>query len=342
MLTALDKATGAIIVLPDLPDPNAARAPTSDGQLVCPVCRAALRLRVGRVRVSHFAHRTLADCPADHGSADVIRARLIIYDFFKQRIHSGKLLAIAELEPATSGAPKGFGVDLLLHRAGKPSVAVVLFERRISPELRVEFESRLTAPEFAFRPVFLFGLLRSVKGTDAEFNLDTTQRALRIPSAYDLRSACLKDKPGTLHFIDPSEGHWVSLRGLQLRHSPQGFRASKVLSSPVSVLLWSESNSEWCHQGEAEALRSWQASKQGWPRPIGGRAQSDTATGVRPPTADSVEEGPYDLPAWSKDGLRCVSCGRVSNDWQQAQPGAGICICRSCFSDGKRLPGLSR
>ncbi len=342
MLTALDKTTGAIIVLPDLPDPNAVRTPTNEGQLVCSTCRAALWLRVGPVRVPHFAHRVLAECPAAHASADVIRARLLLYNFFKQRIHSGKLLATVDLEPVTPGAPKGFRVDLLLHRDGKPTVAVVLLEKRLSPELRVEFESRLKAPDFAFRPVFLSGLLRPVDGADAEFNLDTTQRALRIPSAYDLRSDFVADVPGTLHFIDPSEGTWVSLRGLQLRHSPQEFRASKVLRSPVSALLWSELHSEWCHPGEAEALRNWKAREQGRSRPIGGRVQSVAAPGSRPSTAGSVEEAPYEPPAWLKDGLRCVCCGKVSLDWQQAQPGAGICVCRGCFSNGERLSEFSR
>ena len=334
MLTALDTTTGARIVLPDLPDPKALRSPTANGQLVCPVCGAALWLRAGEVRIPHFAHRTLADCHAGHASADVLRARLRIYEFFKERIASGKLVATITLEPVTPEAPKGFGVDIMLERSGKPSVAVVLLEKRLAPELRQEYATRLGSPSLFFRPVFLADSLRPIEGHESEFNLDTTQRELRLESPYDLPTPSSQGSPGTLHFIDPGRGEWTSLRRLRLVHSPQEFRASKVLRSPLSELLWSDKHSEWCHAGEAEALRQ---SRSSAPR----QAPAPSNMPRSNPTAQGAGDGddshaPIVAASWI---FRCVGCNAVGSDWQAAATGDGICVCRSCFAKGVRLPG---
>lgn len=334
MLTALDTTTGARIVPSDLPDPKTLRPPTASGQLVCPHCRAVLWLRAGAVRIPHFSHRVLADCHAAHASAEILRARLRIYEFFKERIASGKLVATVTLEPVTPDAPKGFGVDIMLERTGKPSVAVVLLEKRLPPELRLEYETRLGPPSLLFRPVFLAHSLRPIEEHESDFNLDTTQRELRLESPYDLPTPSSQGSPGTLHFIDPSSGEWTSLRRLRMVHSPQGFRASKVLRSPLSALLWSEKHSEWCHAGEAEALRQSRAAAS---RPAPPPSNMPRAK-PNPQGSDDADDSaaPLDVASWI---FRCVGCNAVGSDWQAAEPGDGICVCRSCFAKGVRLPG---
>ncbi|MCC6234708.1 MAG: hypothetical protein IT580_18845 [Verrucomicrobiales bacterium] len=139
---------------------------TASGQIVCPVCRATLWLRAGEVRSPHYAHRTLAECHAGHASADVLRGHLRIYEFFRERIASGKLTATATLEPVIPDAPKGFGVDIMLDSTGKPSVAVVLIGKRLTPKLRLEYETRLTPPSLLLWPVFLAASLRPIEGHD--------------------------------------------------------------------------------------------------------------------------------------------------------------------------------
>lgn len=269
MLTAIDIVTEHRIAIPDFPDPAELRAPTTAGQLVCPVCRAELWLRAGHVRAAHFAHRTLADCPAANTSAAVLEALRLLYDFFKRRIDAGKLVASLELEPALPGVPPEVVVHLRLNRPPRSAVAIVLVDRRLPPDLRLTYQTALAPPSLVFRPVFLADTLRPVEDRAGEFNLDTTLREFGRPSPYDLRPSSWRPSLGSLHFLEPTTGEWTTLRGLTLVHDPHGFEPARVLRSRMEELLWSEGNTDWCHAGEAEALRRFDAArKRASPPPV--------------------------------------------------------------------------
>ena len=68
MLTAWDKVRDSVLALPDCEssgDLEVVRERTRHGELVCPECRQPLWLRAGPIRIPHFGHRNLNECP--HG-----------------------------------------------------------------------------------------------------------------------------------------------------------------------------------------------------------------------------------------------------------------------------------
>lgn len=258
MLTAWDKARETTLALPDYERDAAlaeVRARTREGELVCPTCRQPLWVHAGEVLIPHFAHRSLSNCPHGRVSEAVLGARRLLYRFFQARIESGRLPAQILLEPVIAGLPKNVRVDLLLRRAGKPAVNVVLLERGLKPDVRAQLRGYLSRKGGVFRPVFLRARLLQPEDEPGFFLLDTTQREFRLCSAYDLLPPEQGLEPGTLHFVDPAAEEWTTLRGASLAHGPQVFGARQVRVSQVEQLLWSEGHAEWVHAGEAEALR---------------------------------------------------------------------------------------
>lgn len=236
------------------------RSRTRQGELVCPTCRQPLWVHAGESLIPHFAHRSLSNCPHGRVSEAVLGARRLLYRFFQARIESGKLPAEIVLEPVIAGLPKNVRVDLLLRRADKPAVNVVLLERGLKPDVRAQLRGCLGGKGGVFRPVFLRARLQHPEDEPGLFLLDTTQRKFRLGSAYDLLPPEQWQEPSTLHFIDPAPAEWTTLRGLWLAHDPQVFGTRQVRVSKMEQLLWSEGHTEWVHAGEAEALQKSRAA----------------------------------------------------------------------------------
>ena len=257
MLTAWDKTREATLALPDFESGSAlqeVRARTRRGDLVCPTCHQLLWVHAGQVLIPHFAHRSLSDCPQGRVSEAVLGARRLLYRFFQVRIESGKLKAEIVLEPAIAGLPQNLRVDLLLRRADKPAVHVLLLERSLKPDIRAEIQNRLGGKGGVFRPVFLHSRLRRPEDEPKLLMLDTTQREFCQASPYDLLPPEHWLEAGTLHFVNAAAAEWTTLRGVSLVHDPQVFRARRMRVSRLEDLLWSEVHAEWVHPGEAEEL----------------------------------------------------------------------------------------
>lgn len=125
-------------------------------------CREKLWLRVGEKRCPHLAHRKVADCPNENISTAIIETRRLLYMFFQERIAAGRLTGPIDLEPTLPGLPDRTRVDLILRRETKPSVAVIIVESRLKPDLRSALRLAIQQQGMIFRAVFL--LPRSIKG----------------------------------------------------------------------------------------------------------------------------------------------------------------------------------
>jgi len=260
---------------------------------------------------------------------------------------------------------KDVTLDLLLRRSEKPWVAVRLIESSLNPDFRLSLPFVVEKQGWLFRPVFLASRLKRAEDDAREFLLDTTQREFRLQSPYDLRSTTDWRGPGTLHFIDAHAQRWTTLRALTLVHDPQIFQSDSVRVSAMSELLWSETHGEWVHKGEAEALKAFREAEQARRRRAAdARARavsSNVVAGIKPlvqatpdldaPALEPVVVKPSEprvpisepeplspLPAWISKGLTCAGCGQQTTDWQNADIGRSICVCRECFKQGVRLP----
>jgi hypothetical protein len=76
----------------------ALRALDRQDLLVCPACRRPVRVRAGRTRRRHFAHKHLENCPYQSASPLLLEARAVLYEW---------LLAQFGRAERRSGAPAG-------------------------------------------------------------------------------------------------------------------------------------------------------------------------------------------------------------------------------------------
>lgn len=318
MLTAWNRHQAVLLILPDherREDLEAIRDQARRGDVVCPTCQQLLWLRAGEIRIPHFGHRTLSNCPQGRVPAAVLQARYHLYSFFKARVDSGKLPGSIELEPRLPECEDLVSIDLLLRRKDRSTVAIAILATSLKPDLRWALKEAFGKLGWIFRPVFLKSRLNPVPKSKSLFLLDTTQRAFRLKSAYDLRPPHLVPTPGTLHFIDAAAGEWHTLRALRLEHEPQEFRAGIMRVSRFQELLWSEGAGEWVHPGEAEALREHReklAAEERRRKDSAQRAEAERARSrippVKPPPVETMEstktsgsKGDFDAPDDSKD-----------------------------------------
>jgi len=56
------------------------------------------------------------------------------------------------------------------------------------------------------------------------------------------------------------------------------------------------------------------------------------------PVRLSRDQDPEPPPEWMTKGMVCFGCGKLTKDWQNADPSNNTCVCRACFASGKRLP----
>ena len=335
MLTAWDIEKECVLALPDyeeIAELAAMREWARAGRVVCPVCREKLLLRAGEKRCVHLAHRVLADCPHAHVSVAIIETRRLLYRFFQDRIQRGKLIGPIELEPNVSGLSDGACVDLILRREARPPVAIVLLEAGLKPDPRWMLRSVIREQGFAFRPVFLSSTLKPKEDTAGVFLLNPTQRDMTHKSLFGLS----EDDYGmrdALHFVDYERAHWTSLRGLHLEHPPQVYGTESVRHSPMSELLWSESQAEWTHPGEPRAkIAAPPAIVPAFTPPQ--RHQAISRSGMAPHRAQLQPK--YEPAAWITGGLVCIGCQVRTNDWSMATPGSDGCVCKTCFAKGIR------
>ncbi len=92
-LAARHAQTGALLIIGDVPL-EVLRAYSERGDLRCPECGAALRLKAGDVRQHHFAHVSLAKCAArdaEPESESHRSGKLLLFRHFRQAAESAAL-----------------------------------------------------------------------------------------------------------------------------------------------------------------------------------------------------------------------------------------------------------
>lgn len=331
MLTALTNDRVTRLALPDYGSQvelETVRERARRGELICPTCNQLLVLRAGRIRIPHFAHRTLNDCPHANVSESVLAARCMIYRFFQERIQSRQIHGSVELEPSFDGMPPRAQLDIILKQPEFPTVAVVLLESSLKIEFRSRLGHLLDEHGFLFRPVFLASQLNQTAART--YLLNTTQRDFRQNSPYGVRGD--RESAPTLRFVDPSCQHWLSLRTIRPFEKPQAYHADSRFSR-MHHLLWCQDHSEWIHPGERETL----VVHQEYLKELQKSRRSFLMVNADATPRSSMNSEPEAATKW-QEGLNCIGCSIRTNSWQNAQPGKDICVCSACFQRGVRLP----
>jgi competence CoiA-like predicted nuclease len=66
--------------------------------LVCQHCKQPARVRAGKIRRWHFAHKHLKDCPLQHESSTLLVARAILYKWLASKFEASAVTLEKELD----------------------------------------------------------------------------------------------------------------------------------------------------------------------------------------------------------------------------------------------------
>ncbi len=228
-----------------------------EDRIRCPHCRAPVLIKAGEIKIRHFAHRSVADCPYADEDAEKLRGRQILYEWLVAKTGQEAV----ELEAKVDWMELPVPLDVLVSYEGRRYGYCFLHRNVREAGQRSAIRSAVTCASALGRPlhlVFSTQLLAPIEGDRGRVRLSPTLRELFVTSEYDGPH----QEGGTLHFLDPESRLLTSLRGLSLYHAPQAFRFGKRWATPVSEVCLRPSNGEIVHPGEHEAWTAWREAER--------------------------------------------------------------------------------
>ncbi len=307
--------------------------------LVCPGCLQPVRIRAGRTRRRHFAHKHLQNCPFEQASPELLAARAGLYGWLVAQFGSGKV----SLEKALPQSALSRPIDCWVEHGGRPFVYWII-THRLAPDLRERLKQGLPRSDYRVSWVFHAGMLRTQKYHANRLHLTTTEREFIQLSAYDEphQERCA-EPAGSLHYLDPERESLSTYRGLCKVHPPQLYRGHPVRSR-LDDLMASPDSGAFVHRGEDQFVihhRQEQAERkivvermQATLRQAAAALQprEDQRPGTKFPGQTPHQPQP-ELPL--PELGRCVFCGQQTSDWWYFNRATGECKCRACYRAGR-------
>lgn len=337
MYKAINRDTNAEIVIlePAWADRlNSLRAWDRGDVLVCQECQQPVRVRAGRVRAWHFAHKHREDCPLGRESPQLLQARAALYRWLVAKFGAERVT----LEKRINGSKLPRPVDCWV-TGTQQSFAYWIFEAGLKPQRRDALHTALNRPDVLAHWLFLSAMLQQDEDNRETVYLTTTEREFMQSSEYDQPTM---PRGGSLHYLDQETGRVTTYRGLRLKHSPQVFQGKQRVH-PLDEILVSPKTGEFVHPGEHEQLQVYREEQQRQEKIIAKLTPLPSPQRpliVPPPTivvspplisrssADSFPPSPggaLDMPA----GI-CETCGEETRDWWYYDGKTGMCQCRKC------------
>jgi hypothetical protein len=323
--------------------------------LVCQECQQPVRVRAGQVRIWHFAHKHLNNCPAGNESPQLLQARVILYRWLVSKYGSERVTLEKKL-PET-GLPRPVDCWVAGKEASGP-IAYWIFDAGLQPKSRQAIQSALASPSISTNWLFLAAMLRPDKEDGAAIHLTTTEREFMSHSEYSqlARRHTFEAVGDTLHYLDHETSLLTTYRGLRLVHSPQVYQGS-IVSHPIEEVLVSPKSGEFVHPGEYEQLQAYKKkeaeesekrkareqqkleklrqakSKETKPEQVAVREHQS------PPVSDSFlqqQSAPNAAPPPPPQVQKaiCEFCGEYTDDWWFFDGEKQTCRCRSCLQRG--------
>ena len=311
-------------------------------QLVCPVCSQPVRIRTGKVRIWHFAHKHLQNCPLQFESPLLLQTRAILYEWLLNYFS----IETVSVEKRTSEFPFPRYIDCWVDQAPVPLIYWI-FDTRRPPDERSKIQEAIDSSHFHVNPVFTDSLRHPDPLDPRRLFLSTTERAFMVASPYDQTIRDHKFSQGkTIHYLDAENRLLHTYRNLHLIHPPQEF-SGVMLQAPLENANPSPSSGEFVHSGEDQKLLHLQIESQillekrqrTIPRlfkkqPIDQEESNLPDLSSLPlPTAapghSTKEHRPFERMA------TCRVCGKSTSDWISFDGKTGTCLCRSCYNKQK-------
>jgi len=307
--------------------------------LVCPGCLQPVRIRAGRTRRRHFAHKHLENCPFEQTSPELLAARAGLYNWLATKF---KPQAVT-IEKILPGMDLPRPVDCWVQFEGQQFAYWIITVRQ-APDLRERIKRSLEHSNAQVTWVLHIGMLRPQKYHNNRLHLTTTEREFIQVSAYDEPYQELCQEPaGTLHYLDPDREFLTTFRGLCRVHSPQLFRGQSHRTR-IDELLVSLQTGEFIHPGEGRIIELYhqslderkrtleraqaalhQVAARMWPKNEPGAPQQSRSEPLQPADRRQLEP----------EIGRCVFCGQETSDWWYFDRTSGTCKCRACYRAGR-------
>jgi hypothetical protein len=340
MFKALHKPSGDEIILLDprwQPQLSALRKWDAQDALVCQGCLQPVRVRAGRLKRWHFAHKHLRNCPYETESPGLLHTRAVLYEWLVSRLGVAHLT----LEKKTAlPRPVDCWVD---SQAG--SIGYWIIDTRMPPEERTALAEGLAGS--CSHPVWVFtaAMFHADSGNLDRLYLTTTEREFMRSTVYDPPVQYPFASPGgSLHYLDAEQNRLLTFRGLQVHHPPQLY-AGHSLETPLSQVGVDAETGEFIHPGEAAQLERYQIASA-----ERARQQAETAQRITQKMAElfgKVSEQP-DVPSATSQATAlppepsgeaylpvCVFCGKKTDDYWYLNRADHTCKCRDCYRQGK-------
>lgn len=327
--------------------------------LVCPGCRQPVRIRAGKVRRWHFAHKHLANCPLAGQSVELLTARALVYDWITA--FTGEECVSIEKDIAGLPRPLDLWIETATTRFG-----VWIFDTRLAPELRQTLRTSLEGQGLRVLWLFTLTMLHEDELVPGRLHLTTTEREFLRTSALDAAAEASGEAAGqSLHYLDLQQERLLSFRRLHLEHPPQRYRGRKN-EHPLAEIQWLLEAAEPLHPGEAELLKRFTREAAAGRERL--RRQEAFLARVHPPQrrlggdlerfSRSEEKAPAPSPEivqedhqtppppppesgrqpFARQGV-CIQCGKLTSDWVRFFGKTGECVCRACAENASE-PGV--
>ena len=340
MFKALHKVSGEEIIILEprwQRELKTLRALDVQDILVCQGCLQPVRVRAGRIKRWHFAHKHLHNCPYETESPVLLQTRAVLYEWLVSRLGTEQLTLEKKLSlprPVDCWVEKETG-----------SIGYWIIDRRMPPDERATLLTELSAD--CTNPVWVFTatMFHPDAGNLERLYLTTTEREFMRHTVYDPPAQRTALSPGgSLHYLDVEHSHLLTFRGLQVYHPPQLYGGSSR-EHPLGQVSVDTQTGEFVHPGEAEQLERYQFA-------IAGRARQQQHNEQRikhkltellgqVPKETDTHPSQEDTFTWKEAGKPekdlpvCVFCGIKTDDYWYLNKADNTCKCRKCYREGK-------
>jgi len=297
--------------------------------LVCPGCRAPVRVRAGRFKRSHFAHKHLQNCPFEKESPRLLQTRAVLYDWLVSKFDVEAISIEKGLGPQTGVRP----FDCWVEEDGR-SFAYWIFDRLMPPDERQNLQKLCAENDLDVQWIYVIDLLRPDEFTpQSRLHLTTTERAFIRQTELDQAwQTHFEQLGGGLHYLDPDQGTLITYRNLTLIHKPQLYTGKRLKNLLADVLI-SKSTGEFIHPGEVAQLERSQrkiAAQQRQAEERRRRAENFLKQASFSKGSSNQGNPPVAQTAFEQKAT-CRICGTLTADWVTYYGQTKECICRACI-----------
>jgi len=305
--------------------------------LVCQGCLQPVRVRAGKVKRWHFAHKHLQNCPYEFESPDLLQCRAVLYEWLVSRLGEEVVTLEKKLDLLRP-------VDCWVHN-GSGDVGYWIIDSRMPPVERQNLTAGLAG--VCPYPVWVFtaSMLHPEGDSLERLILTTTEREFMRHTAYDEAVQSTYALPGSsLNYLDADHEVLITFRGLQVYHRPQLYAGYRH-ANPLNQVRLVPQTGGFIHPGEDERLERYQTA-------ILAREREQQKTEQRinlkmaelfdkiktqpgAPAGSRVELLPPPVSSGGEDLPKCVFCGQATDDYWYLNRVDNTCKCRNCYHQGK-------